>query len=43
MELGRQIYNMRQLLAAAVDESARKELRRELNFLLLKEAISRKR
>jgi DnaJ homologue, subfamily C, member 28, conserved domain len=43
MELSRQAYNLRQLLRAAIDEKTRKELRRELNFLLLKEAISRKR
>ena len=43
MELSRQIYNLRQLLVAAIDESTRKELRRELNSLLLKEAVSRKR
>jgi len=43
MELGKQIYNLRQLLAAAIDESTRQELNRELNYLLLKESISRKR
>jgi hypothetical protein len=43
MELNREIYNLRQLLRAAIDETARKELRRELNYLLLKEAISRDR
>jgi hypothetical protein len=43
MELGKQIYSLRQLLAAAADDSARQELNRELNYLLLKEAISRKR
>jgi len=43
MELNREIYNLRQLLKAAIDETARKEMRRELNYLLLKEAISRKR
>jgi hypothetical protein len=43
MELSRQVYNLRQLLNAAIDEGTRKELRRELNYLLLKAAISRKR
>jgi hypothetical protein len=43
MELNREIYNLRQLLKAAIDETARKELRRELNYLLMKEAISRNR
>jgi len=31
------------MLIAAIDESKRKELGRELNYLLLKESISRKR
>jgi hypothetical protein len=43
MELNREIYNLRQLLQTAIDERSRKELRRELNYLLLKEAISRNR
>ena|SRR6187402_2837849 len=43
VELSRQVYNVRQLLNAAIDESTRKELRRELNYLLMKEAISRRR
>jgi len=43
MELHKQIYNLRQMLTAAIDESTRKELRRELNYLQLKESISRKR
>lgn len=43
MELNKQIYNLRQMLAAAIDETTRKELRRELSFLLMKEAISRQR
>ena len=43
MELGKQIYSLRQLIAAAVDANTRQELNRELNYLLLKEAISRKR
>jgi hypothetical protein len=43
MEMNREIYNLRQLIKTAIDETARKELRRELNYLLLKEAISRNR
>jgi len=43
MELNREIYNLRQLLQTAIDETARNELRRQLNYLFLKEAISRKR
>src|SRR5580765_4792291 len=43
MKLHREIYNLRQMLIAAIDESKRKELGRELNYLLLKESISRKR
>ena len=43
MELNREIYNLRQMLKAAIDENSRKELRRELNYLLMKEAISRQR
>lgn len=43
LELSREIHNLRQMLQAAIDENSRKELRRELNYLLMKEAISRKR
>jgi hypothetical protein len=39
MELSREVYNLRQMLKEAIDENSRKELRRELNYLLLKEAI----
>ena len=39
MEMRHEIYNVRQLLAAAIDEETRRELRRELNFLLLKESL----
>jgi hypothetical protein len=39
MELRKEIYNLRQLLNAAIDEETRKELRRELNFLMLKAAL----
>src|SRR5262247_2588110 len=35
MELRKQIFNLRQLLNAAIDEQARRELRRELNLLVL--------
>jgi len=43
MELSRQVYNLRQLLKTAIEENTQKELRRELNYLLMKEAISRQR
>ena len=43
MELNKEIYNLRQMLKAAIDENSRKQLRRELNYLLMKEAISRHR
>jgi len=43
VELSRQVHSVHQLLKAAIDESSRKELRRELNYLLLKVAISRQR
>jgi hypothetical protein len=43
MEMSRQVHNLRQLLKTAIEESTRKELRRELNYLLMKEAISRNR
>ena len=39
METRKEIYNVRQLLAAAIDEETRRELQRELNFLLLKESL----
>jgi DnaJ homologue, subfamily C, member 28, conserved domain len=39
MEVRKEIYSLRQLLNAAVDETTRRELRRELNFLLLKERL----
>src|SRR5262247_2424716 len=35
MELRKEIYNLRQLLNAAIDEQTRRELRRELNLLVL--------
>ena len=43
MELSREVHNLRELLKTAIEESTRKELRRELNYLLMKEAISRHR
>ena len=43
MELRKEIYNVRQLLNAAIDEKTRKELRRELNFLLLHDALTRQK
>ena len=43
MDLNREIYSLRQLLTTAIDETSRKELRRELNHLLMKEAIYRNR
>jgi hypothetical protein len=42
MELRKEIYSVRQMLNAAVDEQTRRELRRELNFLLLKDALHRR-
>ena len=35
MELRKEIFNLRQLLNAAVDPESRRELRRELNLLIL--------
>ena len=35
MELRKEIFNLRQLLNAAIDPETRRELRRELNWLLL--------
>src|SRR5262245_35865227 len=43
MELRKEIYNIRQLLNAAIDEETRRELRRELSVLILKEAIACKK
>jgi hypothetical protein len=42
MEVRKEMYSLRQLLNATVDEAARRELRRELNFLLLKDALHRR-
>ena len=35
LELRKEIFNLRQLLNAAIDEETRRELRRELNLLIL--------
>jgi hypothetical protein len=40
MEIRKEIYSLHQLINAAVDETTRRELRRELSFLLLKETLS---
>ena len=42
MELRKEIYSIRQMLNAAMDEQTRRELRRELNLLLLKDALHRR-
>ena len=42
MEVRKEIYSLRQLLNATIDEDTRRELRRELNFLLLKDALNRR-
>jgi len=39
MEVRKEIYSLRQLLKEAIDEDSRRQLRRELNFLMLKEAL----
>ena len=43
IELRKQIFNLRELLSAAVDEESRRELRRELNFLVLQLAVKQRR
>ena len=35
MELKKEIFNLRQMLNAAIDEETRRELRRELNLMML--------
>ena len=42
MELRSEIFNLRQLLHAAIDPETRKELRRELNLLVLNFNLRRK-
>jgi hypothetical protein len=39
MEVRKEIYSIRQLINVTVDEQTRRELYRELNFLMLKEAL----
>jgi hypothetical protein len=43
MELQKEIYNLRQLLNAAIDPETRREMHRELNFLMLRLNVMRKR
>ena len=43
MELQKEIYNLRQLLNAAIDPGTRREMHRELNFLMLRLNVMRKR
>jgi len=40
MEIRKEIYSLQQLVNATIDEETRRELRRELSFLLLKENLS---
>src|SRR5262245_29826948 len=42
MEIRKEIFNLRQLLNAAIDEETRRELRRELNLLVLDLNIKRR-
>ena len=42
MEVRKEIYSLRQLINTTIDEATRSELRRELNFLLLKDALHRR-
>ena len=42
MELRKEIYNLRQLIDAAIDPETRREMRRELNFLMLRLNLLRK-
>jgi len=43
IELRKQIFNLRQLLNATIDEKTRRELRRELNLLVLKFNVKQRR
>jgi hypothetical protein len=43
MELRKEIYNLRQLIDAAIDPETRRELHRELSFLVLRLNVLRKR
>ena len=42
MEMRKEIFNLRQLLDAAIDPETRRELRRELNLLVLKLNVRRR-
>jgi hypothetical protein len=42
MEMRREIFNLRQLLHAAIDSETRRELRRELNLMILSLNLRRK-
>ena len=42
MELRREIFNLRQLLEAAIDPATRRDLRRQLNTLVLRHNLQRK-
>jgi len=42
LEIRKEIFNLRQLLNAAVDEETRRELRRELNLLTLELNVKRR-
>src|SRR5882724_10627639 len=43
MEIRKQVHSLQQLIVAAIDEDTRRALRRELRYLLLREAMSRGR
>jgi hypothetical protein len=43
MELQKEIYNLQQLINAAIDPETRREMHRELNFLMLRLNVLRKR
>src|SRR5262245_19378580 len=43
IELRKQIFNLCQLLTATIDEKTRRELRRELNLLVLKFNVKQRR
>jgi len=43
IELRKQIFNLRQLLNATIDEETRRELRRDLNLLVLKSNVEQRR
>jgi len=42
MEVRKEIYSLQQLLNTVLDETTRRELRRELHFLLLKDSLLNK-